>query len=151
MAEALKMYDLGQVKQFIDQGISLWSIIETRKITQKHGDELSPVEVAEIALHNIDGLDDALRTINLGEVRTLLSQDVDLLVAIAVLNNTRQFGYELDITQITNVAKNVHCINDFTSALRELPLAEVEKLLTVGVLYSGFSKVKVALKTWICF
>jgi|LSQX01.2.fsa_nt_gb hypothetical protein len=146
MAEALKMYDLGQVKQFIDQGISLWSIIETRKITQKHGYELSPVEVAEIALHNIDGLDDALRTFNLGEVRTLLSQDVDLLVAIAVLNNTRQFGYELDITQITNVAKNVHCINDFTSALRELPLAEVEKLLTVGVLYSGFSKVKVALK-----
>jgi hypothetical protein len=146
MTEALKMYDLEQVKQFIDQGINLQSITTTRTITQKHGHELSPIEVAEIASHNITGLDDSLRSFDLDQVRTLLNQDVNLPVAVAVLNNTRQFGYELSISQIVNVAKNVHDINDFTSALRGLPLSEVEKLFTVGVPYSEFGKVKSALE-----
>ena len=146
MTEALKMYDLEQVKQFIDQGINLQSITATRTITQKYGHDLTPIEVAEIASHNITGLDDALRSFDLDQVCILLNQDVNLPVAVAVLNNTRQFGYELNITQIANVAKNVSDINDFTSALRGLPLGEVEKLFTVGVPYSEFGKVKSALE-----
>lgn len=146
MTEALKMYNLEQVKQFMDQGVNLQSITAVRKTTQKFGHDLPPVEVAEIASHNIDGLEDALRLFELDDVRTLLKQDVHLPTAIVVLKNTRQFGYELKIGQIASVAKNVRDIEDFTSALRGLPLAEIEKLFTVGVLYREFSKVKAALE-----
>jgi len=146
MTEALKIYDLKQVKQFMDQGINLQSVTTAKKITEKHGLDLTPVEIAEVASHNIEGLDDALRSFDLDAVRTFLSQDVNLPVAVAVLNNTKQFGYELTVPQIANVAKNVHDINDFTSALRGLPLSEVEKLFTVGVPYQEFSIVKGSLE-----
>ncbi|MDD4469128.1 MAG: hypothetical protein PHR29_04215 [Acholeplasmataceae bacterium] len=146
MTEALKMYSLEQVKQFMDQGINLQSITTARKITEKFGHDLAPNVIAEIASHDINGLEDGLRSFDLDDTTTLLRQDVKLPVAVAVLNNTKQFGYELNITQIANVAKNVHDINDFTSALRGLPLSEVEKLFTVGVPYSEFSKVKGSLE-----
>lgn len=146
MTEALKMYDLDQVKAFIDRNINLQSITSARKITEKFGHDLSPEEIADIASHDINGLEDALRTFELDSVVTLLRQDVNLPVAVAVLNNTRQFGYELDIGQIASIAKNAQDIEDFTSALRELPLAEVEKLFTIGVPYREFSTVKAALE-----
>jgi hypothetical protein len=146
MTEALKMYSLDQVKQFMDQGVSLQSITTARKITEKFGHDLAPNIIAEIASHDINSLEDGLRSFDLDDTTTLLRQDVKLPVAVAVLNNTKQFGYELNITQIANVAKNVHDINDFTSALRGLPLSEVEKLFTIGVPYSEFSKVKGSLE-----
>ena len=146
MTEALKMYSLDQVKQFMDQGVSLESITTARKITEKFGHDLAPNIIADIASHHINGLEDGLRSFDLDDTTTLLRQDVELPVAVAVLNNTKQFGYELNITQIANVAKNVHDINDFTSALRGLPLSEVEKLFTIGVPYSEFSKVKGSLE-----
>jgi len=146
MTEALKMFDLDQVKQFMTQGINLQSITTVKKVTEKYGHELSPVEVAEIASHNIDGLDESLRSFSLDDIRVLLKQDVHLSIAVAVLNNTRQFGYELDVVQITNVAKNVRDINDFTSALRGLPLKEVEKIFSDGIAYSEYGQVKQALE-----
>lgn len=146
MTEALKMYDLDQVKQFMDQGTNLQSVTTAKKVTEKCGHNLSPIEVAEIASHNIDGLDDAMRSFNLDTIRTLLKQDVHLPVAVAVLNNTRQFGYELEITQIASVAKNVRDINDFTAGLKGLPLSEVEKIFSDGVAYSEYSQVKEALQ-----
>lgn len=145
MTEVLKMYDLEQVKQFIDQGINLQSITTTKKVTEKNGHNLSPIEVAEIASHNIDGLGDAFRSFDLDAIRVLLKQDVNLPVAVAVLNNTRQFGYELEINQIANVVKNVRDIEDFTSALRGLPLEEVEQIFSDGIAYSEYSQVKDAL------
>lgn len=146
MTEALKMYDLEQVKQFMDQGINLQSITETRKITEKYGHDLAPVEIAEMSAHDIGGLEDALRSFDLDAVRTLLNQDVRLPVAVSVLNNTKQFGYELSITQIANIAKNVDDIEDFTSALRGLPLAEVKKLFSIGISYRDFGTVKESLE-----
>jgi hypothetical protein len=146
MTEALKIYDLEQVKQFMDQGINLQSVTTVKKVTQKFGHDLSPVEIAAIAAHNIEGLEDAMRFFDLTAVKTLLSQDVSLPVAVAVLNNTRQFGYELTTQQIAKVAKNVRDINDFTEALRGLPLDEVEKLFAAGVSYQDFGIVKSALE-----
>ena len=146
MTEALKMYNLEQVKQFMDQGINLQSVTTTKKVTEKYGHELSPIEVAEIASHNIDGLDDAMRTFDLEAIRTLLKQDVHLPIAVAVLNNTRQFGYELEIAQIASVAKNVRDINDFTAGLKGLPLPEVEKIFSDGIAYSEYNQVKEALQ-----
>jgi len=137
---------LEQVKQFMAQSINLQSITTTKKVTEKYGHDLSPVEVAEIASHNIDGLDDSMRSFSLDDIRVLLKQDVHLPIAVAVLNNTRQFGYELDVTQIANVAKNVRDINDFTSALRGLPLEEVEKIFSDGIAYSEYGQVKQALE-----
>jgi len=145
MTEALKMYDLKQVKQFMDQGINLQSITTTRKITEKFGHDLAPNIIAEIASHDINGLEDGLRSFDLDDTTTLLRQDVKLPVAVAVLNNTKQFGYELNITQIANVAKNVHDINDFISALRGLSLAEVEKIFSDGISYDEYNQVKEAL------
>jgi len=145
MTEALKMYDLEQVKQFMDQNPNLHSITAARKITQKFGHDLPSVEIAEIASHNIDGLEDALRSFELDDVRMLLKQDVHLPTAVVVLNNTRQFGYELKIGQIASIAKDVKNIKDFTSALHGLPLAEVKKLFAVGMPYQEFSQVKAAL------
>ena len=145
MTEALKMYDLKQVKQFMDQGINLQSITTTRKITEKFGHDLAPNIIAEIASHDINGLEDGLRSFDLDDTTTLLRQDVELPVAVAVLNNTKQFGYELNITQIANVAKNVHDINDFISALRGLSLAEVEKIFSDGISYDEYNQVKEAL------
>jgi len=146
MTEALKMYDLEQVKQFMAQGINLQSITTAKKVTEKYGHNLTPVEVAEIASHNIDGLDDSMRSFGLDDIRVLLKQDVNLPIAVAVLNNTRQFGYELEIAQIASVAKNVRDINDFTSALRGLPLEEVEKIFSDGIAYSEYGQVKQALE-----
>jgi hypothetical protein len=146
MTEALKMYDLEQVKQFMDQGINLQSVTTVKKVTEKYGHDLSPIEVAEIASHNIDGLDDAMRTFDLEAIRTLLKQDVNLPIAVAVLNNTRQFGYELEIAQIASVAKNVRDLDDFTAGLKGLPLPEVEKIFSDGIAYSEYSQVKEALQ-----
>ena len=146
MTEALKMYDLKQVVQFINMGINLQSLTTTRTITQKHGYELSPNEVAEITSHDITGLDDSLRSFNLDQVRALLKQDIYLPVAVAVLKKTSQFGNELSFSQIANLAKKVKDIDDFASALRDLTLSEIEKLLTVGVSYESFKTVKSALE-----
>ncbi|MBT9167612.1 MAG: hypothetical protein DDT19_00950 [Syntrophomonadaceae bacterium] len=145
MTGALKKYDLEQVKQFIDAGINLQFITTVKEVTDKLGYNLGPQEVAEMAAHNIDGLENAFKIFNLDEVRVLLKQDVNLPVAEAVLNNTRQFGYELDINQIASVAKNVHDVNDFISALRGLPLAEVEMIFSDGISYGGYNQVKEAL------
>jgi len=145
MTGALKHYNLEQVKQFMDQGVNLQSVTTTKEVTEKFGHNLTPSEIIEIASHNILGLDGALRSFDLSEVKILLQDNVNLLVAVAVLNNTRQFGYELTVTQISKVAKNIQDINDFISALKELPLEEVEKLFSVGVPYNQFSKVKLAL------
>jgi len=145
MTGALKKYDLEQVKQFIDAGIDLQSITTVKEVTDKLGHNLGPQEVAELAAHNIDGLENAFKIFNLDEIRVLLKQDINLPVAEAVLNNTKQFGYELDINQIANVAKGVNDINDFISALRELPLAEVEKIFSDGISYGEYSQVKGAL------
>lgn len=146
MTEALKMYDLEQVKQFMAQGINLQSITTAKKVTEKYGHDLSPAEVTEIASHNIDGLDDSMRSFSLDDIKVLLKQDVHLPIAVAVLNNTRQFGYELDVTQIVSVAKNVRDINDFTSALRGLPLEEVKKIFSDGIAYSEYGQIKQALE-----
>ena len=146
MTEALKLYDLEQVRQFMDQGVNLHSVTTARNVTQKFGHDLSPVEVAELASHNIDGLEESMRSFDLAAVKTLLSQDVSLPIAVAVQNNTRQFGYELTVPQIAKVAKNVRDINDFTEALRGLPLDEVEKLFAVGITYQDFGVVKTALE-----
>jgi len=145
MAGALKKYDLEQVKQFIDAGIDLQSITIVKEVTDKLGHNLGPQEVAELAAHNIDGLKNAFKIFNLDEIRVLLKQDINLPIAEAVLNNTKQCGYELDINQIANVAKGVNDINDFISALRELPLAEVEKIFSDGISYGEYSQVKGAL------
>ena len=146
MTEALKMYDLDQVKQFMDQGINLQSVTDVKKVTEKHGYDLSPIEVAEIASHNIDGLDDAMRIFDLEDVRTLLKQDVHLPTAVAVLNNTRQFGYKLEIAQIASVAKNVRDLDDFTAGLKGLPLSEVERIFSDGIAYNEYNQVKEALQ-----
>lgn len=146
MTEALKLYDLDQVKQFMSRGISLESVTTARKITEKFGHDLSPDIIAEMASHDIHGLEDALRSFDLDATMTLLKEDAKLPVAVAVLNNTRQFGYELTTAQIANVAKNVNDINDFNWALQELPLAEVERLFTTGIPYREFVKVKGALE-----
>lgn len=146
MTEALKMYDLEQVKQFMDQGINLQSVTTVKKVTEKYGHDLSPIEVAEIAARNIDGLYDAMRTFDLEDIKTLLKQDVSLPIAVAVLNNTRQFGYELEIAQIAAVAKNVCDLDDFTAGLKGLPLSEVEKIFSDGIAYSKYVQVKEALQ-----
>lgn len=148
MTEALKMYDLEQVKQFMDQGIDLQSITTVKKITEKYGHNLSPIEVTEIASHSIDGLDDAMQTFDLEAVRSLLKQDVNLPIAIAVLNNTQRFGYDLEIGQIANVAKNVRDIEDFTAGLKGLPLPEVEKIFSDGIAYNEYCQVKEALQKY---
>ena len=148
MTEALKMYGLEQVKQFMDKGINLQSVTTARKATQKFGHDLSSDQIGEIAAHNIEGLEDAMRIFDLAAVTTLLRQDVNLPTAVAVLNNTKQFGYELTVPQIAKVAKNVRDINDFTAALRGLPLDEVEKLFAVGISYQDLSTVKVALEKY---
>jgi hypothetical protein len=145
MTGALKKYDLEQVKQFMDAGINLQSITTVKELTDKLGHNLDPQEVAELAAHNIDELENALKIFNFDEIRALLRQDVSLPVAKAVLNNIKQFGYELDINQIANVAKDVNDINDFTSALRGLPFAEVEKIFSDGISYDEYSQVKEAL------
>jgi len=145
MTGALKKYDLEQVKQFIDAGINLQSLTTAKEVTDKLGHNLGPQEVAEMAAHNIDGLENAFKIFNLDEIRTLLRQDVNLPVAEAVLNNTKQFGYDLSIDQIASVAKNVNDVNDFISALRGLPLAEVEKIFSDGISYGEYNQVKEAL------
>jgi len=146
MTEALRQYSFDEVKAFMDQNLNLHSVITAKKVTEKHGPKLENDVMATMAAHNIDGLDDALNSFDLGEVMTLLTNDVNLPVAIAVLENTKQFNYELSIDQISRISKNVSDINDFTSALRALPLGEVEKLLTVGVPYHEFGKVKSTLE-----
>jgi rRNA processing protein Krr1/Pno1 len=92
----------------------LHSVITTKKVTTKHGAKLENDVIATMAAHNIDGLDDALNSFELGDVMTLLTRDVNLPVAIAVLENTKQFNYQLSIDQISRIAKNVNDINDFT-------------------------------------
>lgn len=145
LKKALRMYDLKQVKQFIDKGIDLKSVTTGRKITQKFGHDLSPDQIAEIAGHNVDGLESAMNTFDLDGVTTLLKQDVHLPTAVIIVNITKKFGYTLEVPQITKIAKNIHDMNDFTSALRGLPLEKVEKLFAVGISYNDFSTVKAAL------
>lgn len=147
MTGALKKYNLEQVKQFIDAGINLQSLTTVKEVTDKLGHNLSPQDVAEMASHNIEGIEDAFRLFDLDAVKTLLKNDVHLPVAVAVMNNTKHFGYELNIDQISNVAKNVSDVNDFTSALRGLPLEQVERLFTVGTPYQQFTKVRSALES----
>ncbi|MAF25858.1 hypothetical protein CL634_09835, partial [bacterium] len=142
MTPALKEYNLEEVKEFMNKGLDLNSVVQVKKVTEKFGHELDNNVITEMASHNIEGLEDALRSFDLEDVKTFLSQDVNLPVAVSVLNNTKQFGYELKITQIANIAKNVHDIEDFTSALRGLPLAEVERLFSVGISYRDFNTVK---------
>ena len=146
MTEALKMYDLEQVKQFMDQGINLQSVTTAKKVTEKYGNNLSPIEVAEIASHNIYGLDNAMRTFDLEAIRTLLKQDVNLFIAVAILNNTRQFGYKLEIAQIASVAKKVRDLEDFTAGLKSLTLPEVEKIFSDDISYLEYRQVKEALQ-----
>ncbi|MCC6639059.1 hypothetical protein IT409_00705, partial [Candidatus Falkowbacteria bacterium] len=146
MTDALKIYDLDQVRQFLNQGVNLQSVVAVKKTTEKFGHDLRPVDVATMATRNIIGLESALRAFSFPDVQTLLSQDVSLPTAEAVLHNTKQFGYELSIQKIAQVAKNVRDVGDFTDALRELPLEEVNKLFTVGVSYRNFGTVKVALE-----
>jgi hypothetical protein len=144
MTPALKEYELKEVRGFMDKGINLNSIVQVKKITEKFEHKLDSNEIADMASHDIQGLEDALRSFDLGAVKQFLDQDVKLPVAVSVLNNTKQFGYELSVTQIANIAKNVDGddIEDFTSALRELPLAEVEKLFSIGISYRNFSTVR---------
>ncbi len=146
MTEALKMYDLEQVKQFMNQGINLQSVTTVKKVTEKYGHDLSPIEVAEIASHKIDGLDDAMRTFDLEGIRTLLKQDVQLPIAVGVLNNTRQFGYELETSQIASVANNVYDLDDFTAVLKGLPVPEVVKIFSDNISFSEYSRTKEALQ-----
>lgn len=146
MTEVLKMYDLDQVKQFMAQDINLQSITTAKKVTEKYGHDLSPIEVAEIASHNIDGLEDSMRSFSLDDIKVLLKQDVHLPIAVAILNNTQQFGCELDVAQIASVAKNFGGIDDFASALRSLPLEEVKKIFSDGITYDEYNQVKQALE-----
>jgi len=143
MTSALREYNLDEVREFMGKNINLNSVVNVKKITEKFGHKLDNDVIAEMASHNIEGLSDALHSFDLDAVRKLLNQDVNLSVATAVLNNTKQFGYELSIDQIANIAKNVRSVEDFTAALRGLPLKEVEKLFTIGgISYRNFSKTK---------
>jgi len=146
MTPALKEFSLEEVRGFMDRGINLNSIVTAKKVTEKYGHKLEADELAEMASHNIDGLEDAFRTFELAAVKTLLKDDVHLPTAVAVLNNTKQFGYELSVDQIAKVAKNVSDVGDFTDALRGLPLDEVEKLFSSGLSYQNFGIVKSALE-----
>lgn len=148
MTEALKVYDLDHVEWFIDRGIILNSVTTTKKVTEKFGYNLESDVIVEIASHNIDGLDDSLRSFELDAVRALLKENIHLPTAVAVFNNSRQFGYELTIEQVAKIAKNVdiRSIQDFSSALRGLPLPEVERLFAIGIPYHEFGTVQAALK-----
>jgi len=146
MTDALKLYDLDQVRQFLDQGVSLQSVVTVKRMTEKFGHDLQPVDVAALAAYNINGLESALRAFSLPDVQILLSQDVILPDAEAVLHKTKQFGYELSIQKIAQIAKNFGDVGDFTEALRGLPLEEVEKLFSAGLSYQNFGTVKSALK-----
>lgn len=142
MTPALKEFNLEEVRGFMDRGINLNSIVTAKKVTEKYGHKLEANELADMASHNIDGLEDAFRTFDLAAVKVLLKNYVHLPTAVAVLNNTKQFGYELSVDQIAKVAKNVSDVDDFTDALRELPLDEVEKLFSAGLSYQNFGIVK---------
>jgi hypothetical protein len=145
MTDALREYTLDEVKAFMAKDLDLKSVVKVKKTGEKFGHTLDNDTVAEMAAHNIEGLEDSFRSFDLEGTRILLKEDVNLTVAVAVLNNTTQFGYELSITQIAKIAKNVQDIEDFKSALRSLPLEEVERLFTAGVPFSEFNKVQASL------
>jgi hypothetical protein len=147
MTDALREYSLDEVKGFMDQNLDLRSVVTARKVTQKHGHDLDNTAIAEIASHNIEGLDDALNTFGLTDTKNLLSREVFLPTAIAVRDNTKAHGHELSINQIATIAKGVEDVDDFVSALRSIPLEQVEKLYNAGQRYKNYEVIRSALET----
>ena len=138
LTDALREYSLDEVKSFMDQNLDLYSVATARKITQKHGYDLDNAVIAEIASHDIEGLDGALNTFGLEDTQTLLRQNVLLSTAIAVRDNTEACGYELSIDQIATIAKGVEDVDDFISALKNLSLEQVEQLYSRGQQYENY-------------
>lgn len=147
MTDALREYSLDEVKVFMDQNLDLRSVVTARKVAQKYGHDLDNATIAEIASHNIEGLDDSLSTFGLGDTQTLLRQDVFLPTAIAVRDNTKAHGHTLSIDQIAAIAKGVRDVDDFVSALRSIPLEQVEQLYSTSQRYENYEVIRSALAT----
>jgi hypothetical protein len=145
MTAALSEYSLDEVKVFMDQNLDLRSVVTAHKVTQKYGYDLDAATIAEIASHNIKGLDNSLSTFGLEDTQTLLRQDVFLPTAIAVRDNTKAYGHKLSIDQIATIAKGVKDVNDFVSALRSIPLEQVEQLYNAGQRYKDYEVTRSAL------
>ena len=145
MTDALREYSLDEVRSFMDQDLDLHSVVTARKITQKYGHDLDNSNIAEIASHNIEGLDGALGVLGLEDTQMLLRQDVFLPTAIVVRDNTKSHGYELSIDQIATIAKGVEDVDDFVSALRSISLEQVEQLYNAGQRYENYEVIRSAL------
>ncbi len=145
MTDVLREYSLDDVKWFMDQDLYLRSVAAARKATKKQGYDLDNTVIAEIASHDIAGLDDALSTFGLAETRNLLSRDVSLPMAIAIRDNTKAHGHKLSIDQIATIAKGVENVDDFIFALHSLPFKQVEQLYNAGQQYEHYKVVRSAL------
>ncbi|MBI4281423.1 hypothetical protein HY625_01240, partial [Candidatus Uhrbacteria bacterium] len=131
MAEALKMYDLDQVRIFMDRGCTLLTVIDVRKITQKLGHDLPLEVIAEMASHNIYGLEDAFQHFDLDAIRTLLNMDAKLPAAIIIAKNAKQFSSVVSLEDIATISKTAD--GSFLRALELFPLAVVQEMQGKGV------------------
>ena len=129
----------------MEAGSNLRSVAMTRKTTQAFGLEIEPFVISEMAKHNIAGLEEAMRTFTVNDVLTLLKDDVNLLIAVGVLEHTKLAGYTLDTAQISVLAKKITDLDDFASSLVELSLPESEILLEKRLQFQNFQVVKSAL------
>jgi hypothetical protein len=152
--EALKFYNLEQVKKFMDDGVNLESIATVRRITQKSGHDLTPETIAEICTHNIKGFGSAMSMFGLDDVIFLLKWNTELPNAVHVKNVTDKKGYSLSIDSIAGLAGNLgwdqgNSVEEFSAAVEALPMAQVEVLVMNGISYNNkFLKVKKSLEAY---
>jgi hypothetical protein len=145
MKGALHEYSLDEVKVFMNKNLNLRSVVTVRKVTQKHGYDLDNTTIAEIASHDIEGLDDAFNTFGFADISNLLGRNVFLPTATVLRNNAKAHGRKLSIDQIATIAKDVEDVNDFISALRSISLEQVEQLYRVGQRYKNYEIIHSAL------
>ena len=122
-----------------------------REATEKVGINADKQDLETISQQNTQGLEEALQHFALTEVRTFLDQDVSLIHAVMVREQTSRRGYKLSISEIATLAGdlglNYNAAIEFTAALGSLPLPEVKELMSLKVTYSGYSQVRSALES----
>jgi hypothetical protein len=150
LGAALREYSLDEVKAFMDQGLSLHSVVAVRQITREKGYNLDNATIAEIASCDITGLEEAIDTFGLASTQELLKQEMFspraiLPRAVKIYNNAKAYGYQLSLNQVATIANGVEDVNDFILALQHLPIEEVEQLYNAKQRYISYETVRSAL------
>lgn len=95
--KAVKLFDLEQIKHFLDSGLSLETVAEIRKVAQESGYDAPIGEITEIASYPIMQAANAADIFNLGaedfnfeDLKKLLQKNIGVVIASDVIKSLKK-------------------------------------------------------------